>query len=240
MSERILVVDEGNTSIKAGLFSENELMEVFKWDSNIAVQSILELQRKWGSLHVYCSTVIRNSVLSAIPGICVFIHSDVKSLQIQYGNPAGLGHDRVLAALGAKQLFPQYSNMLIFDLGTCVTQTLLQGGQSIIGLVISPGRGMRAKALHTFTSQLPALDGDHFTENNEKFDTIQNLEYGAFLGWKLELEKWICYWKSRINIDAIVFTGTDSRFVLDLQSEQNIIKEYLNLYGLNQAWNERG
>ena len=73
-----------------------------------------------------------------------------------------MGKDRLIAVIGANNIFPK-SNVLVIDMGTAITYDILNENNQYLGGAISPGLEMRFKALNHFTDKLPLLN------KNEKF-----------------------------------------------------------------------
>lgn len=75
--------------------------------------------------------------------------------------PEGLGADRVAAIIGARALDPE-SDILLVDAGTCLTFDVVAACGEYRGGSISPGIGIRLKAMHDYTAALPMLqpEGD--------------------------------------------------------------------------------
>lgn len=80
-------------------------------------------------------------------------------LRVDYATPHTLGADRLAAALGAVALQPG-GDLLVVDVGTCVTCDFIEGGQRFVGGNISPGIQMRLRALHDYTEALPLIEAD--------------------------------------------------------------------------------
>lgn len=152
------VIDIGNTRIKLGLFENNELIEVLRFANhqdffevfgtkNIAktiISSVVSFDNKW------LDFISQNNAL-------VLNHETSLPIINLYKTPLTLGYDRIAAACGANMLF-ENKNCLIVDMGTAVKYDYINAKAEFIGGIISLGRQMRFKALHTFTNKLPLLD----------------------------------------------------------------------------------
>lgn len=75
----------------------------------------------------------------------------------KYATPETLGTDRLAAAVAANYLQPG-RDVLIIDVGTCVTFDMVTAGGEYIGGNISPGPSMRLKALNAYTDRLPLVE----------------------------------------------------------------------------------
>lgn len=76
-------------------------------------------------------------------------------LDIRIDNPAQLGSDMVAMAVAACALYPK--PVLIFDLSTATTLSVLDGKGSYIGGMIMPGAALGMEALSRSTAQLPHI-----------------------------------------------------------------------------------
>jgi type III pantothenate kinase len=152
-----IVVDFGNSRIKAGLFNESKLMQRFLLKSLDEVLPILSLPHD----HVIVSSVKEDAEgvlnLSAATGKKIKLTSTtLLPVHIKYTTPHSLGVDRIAGVCGAYQLFPK-EDCLIIDMGTCINYELLDSERNYWGGIISPGLNMRFEAMHTFTARLPLV-----------------------------------------------------------------------------------
>lgn len=154
-----LVIDHGNTRIKAGLFQEERLLETFSFPDKNALQDFLT--------HHHPENLIICSVAGSADEILSWakvgknkwmLHSALPlPITIGYETPATLGTDRIAAVCGALLYFPG-GNCLVIDAGTCITYEFLDHELIYRGGSISPGIKMRFRALHTFTARLPLVE----------------------------------------------------------------------------------
>lgn len=70
--------------------------------------------------------------------------------------PAGLGADRLAADVGAC-MAASGADVLVVDAGTCLTFDFISAERRYVGGSISPGIGLRLRAMHDHTSALPLL-----------------------------------------------------------------------------------
>ena len=126
-----------------------------------------------------------------------------------YASPETLGVDRLAAAVGAQILYG-CRNMLIVDFGTAITVDLVTDGV-FRGGNISPGVGLRFRALHDYTSRLPLCEP---TDGREEFGTTTRtaVEQGVMTGIGYEIEGYIADFGSRYENLCTIFTGGDANF----------------------------
>lgn len=125
-----------------------------------------------------------------------------------YRTPQTLGRDRLAAAVGAATLFPG-RNVLIADFGTAVTVDLVTADNTYRGGCISPGLGMRFKALHDYTARLPlcaptdeCLLAGRTTEEAVRHGVMNSLAF--------EIEGYIARAEAQYENLCVIFTGGDA------------------------------
>ena len=79
-------------------------------------------------------------------------------LKIKLDNPLQLGSDRVADAVAATNLYP--CPLIIIDMGTATTVSVVDADKNFIGGMIMPGLMVSMEALATKTSQLPHIGLD--------------------------------------------------------------------------------
>lgn len=149
-----------------------------------------------------------------------------------YETPETLGKDRLAAAVGANELFPD-QNLLIIDAGTAITYDLVSEKNEFIGGNISPGLQMRFKALNHFTGKLPLVS------YSEEFQTIGRnttdaIRAGVQNGILYEVAQTIELFNKNYQNLQIVMTGGDSIF-FDKKLNYTIFVHFnITLIGLNR------
>ena len=152
-----LIIDLGNSRIKAAFFQDADLVQKF------LLQETKELDQLLSRTH---DNIIVSSVASDASNILAasiatgrkiqLTSSTPVPVQVRYATPETLGVDRLAAACGALQLFPGQA-CLVIDTGTCINYEVLDDEGVYWGGIISPGVAMRFKAMHTFTARLPLI-----------------------------------------------------------------------------------
>ena len=158
-----LVLDFGNTKIKAAVFSQsNEILEIFTWD-NYSEQTINEIKGKYLIDSVLlCSVVaVSNEVedyLKSNFSFYIRLDSSTKlPIKNNYSTPHTLGLDRIAAAVGANMLCPN-TPLLVIDMGTAITYDFVNASNEYEGGNIAPGVNMRLRAMNNYTNKLPLLE----------------------------------------------------------------------------------
>ncbi|MCM1373318.1 MAG: type III pantothenate kinase [Bacteroides sp.] len=205
-----LLLDIGNTRLKASLADGDELRPVQDWAvyvqdaeavlvSNVAGEKSLPVE---AMMHPHCHILTWQS-----PEARTWL-KDI---------PMGLGADRVAADIGARSMCP-HSTLLIIDAGTCLTFDVIAADGRFLGGAISPGICLRLKAMHEHTSALPMLDarGEHPVLG---YNTPTAMRSGAINGVKWEIEGYIRYVLNRYPDLQVFFTGGNrTEFPDDLRS----------------------
>jgi len=149
-----------------------------------------------------------------------------------YETPETLGKDRIAAAVGANEFFPN-QNLLIIDAGTAITYDLVSEKNEFIGGNISPGLQMRFKALNQFTGKLPLVS--YFDEfQNIGRNTTEAIRAGVQNGILYEIAQTIELFNKNYKNLQIVMTGGDSIF-FDKKLNYTIFVHFnITLIGLNR------
>ena len=106
-----------------------------------------------------------------------------------YKTPLTLGADRLAAVVGANWLQPD-ADVLVIDIGTCITFDFINAAGVYEGGNISLGPTMRLRALHEFTARLPLVErkGETTLLGQTTETSIRN---GVVFGIKYEIEGYI-------------------------------------------------
>lgn len=233
-----LVIDIGNTRTKIALFNEHDLM------FNVPVEHFsADHARMLKDEHVQLDRAILSSVKPYDEKLKHFLENNF-SFFLELGNttdlpienlyetPETLGKDRLAAAVGANELFPD-QNLLIIDAGTAVTYDLVSDKNQFLGGNISPGLEMRFKALNRFTGRLPLIGAsDYFPVFGKNTDDA--IRAGVQNGLIFEMEQTIEYFNRNYQNLQIIMTGGDSYF-FDKKLKYSIFVHFnLTLIGLNR------
>ncbi len=159
-------------------------------------------------------------------------HQTELPIENLYETPETLGKDRLAAAVGANELFPD-QNLLIIDAGTAITYDLVSEKNEFVGGNISPGLQMRFKALNHFTGKLPLVSySDEFQEIGR--NTTDAIRAGVQNGILYEIAQTIELFNKNYQNLQIVMTGGDSIF-FDKKLNYSIFVHFnITLIGLNR------
>lgn len=129
-----------------------------------------------------------SSLLAAIDCPCKMELTPATPVPLRnlYASPETLGADRLAAAVGASALFPG-KDLLVADIGTACTFDVVTAAGEYLGGNISPGPGMRLRALNHYTARLPLVSGHADFIPGIGQTTVEALRCGAMRGVVAEL-----------------------------------------------------
>jgi type III pantothenate kinase len=209
-----LVLDFGNTRIKAAVFKNGKISELhFFKDVHelLRGQSLIE-----SSSRIMLATVTNQHLAltekwSKKKEIITFNNTLSIPLKNRYESPDTLGHDRLLASIGAFSLYPN-KPVLVMDFGTCIKYNFTNEHNEFLGGAISPGLEMRYKALNHFTEKLPLLSAEYNYNQLIGNNTINSIHSGVITGVLKETEGIINEYKQIYPNLICLGTGGDSDF----------------------------
>ncbi len=157
-----LIIEQGNTSTKVGIFDKNTLVES-KQFRTFGIEPLTSLFRQYPLSSGIFSTVTDSdkefvAYLNEHLEHFINLEEEVKlPIKIGYKTPKTLGSDRIAAAVGAVAEQPG-KDLLVIDAGTCITYELITSDGLYHGGNISPGLTTRFRSLHAFTRRLPLIE----------------------------------------------------------------------------------
>ena len=236
----ILVIDVGNTQIKAAVFEQNtlqykEIIPYSEWQ--IAVKKILKNFKK-----------IKNIVVASVGKLnkedffelnsqinLFFISREIRfPFQNLYKTPNTLGIDRMILATGAILQFPN-KNRLIIDAGTCITYDYVDSENNYLGGAISPGIRLRYQALNNYTAKLPLLTKEEPISSIGN-STNQSIHSGVINGVANEIDGFINDFMAKNENFIIILTGGDAEFLAKRLKNTIFANPNFLLESLNQTF----
>jgi len=230
-----LVIDIGNTLLKAAIFKNNLLIVSIEFKDNfeLNIESVLD---KYPITHSIVSNVSNfneglNYLLSIRTKQILFYESVNIPFTNSYSTISTLGKDRIALVSAASKEFSK-ENVLIIDLGSCITYDFKNSKNYYLGGSISPGIHMRYKSLNDYTANLPLLNFKNITNFVGK-STEESIHSGVVNGVVQEVNGTISQYKDEFKEIKIILTGGDSKFLL--KKIKNTIFAHSNflLVGLN-------
>jgi len=223
-----LTIDIGNSRTKLGIFDGETLIErpVLKTPKINEIAHIIDIHGIEGAI---CSSV------AAYPSeLDDFLRENLFYIQLEtttplpikndYKTPETLGKDRIAAAIGAWQIFPN-QNLVVIDAGTCITIDFVH--QSGVYM------GVRYKAMHHFTSRLPLVKRQRL-DGFIGYSTETCMRLGAQMGASLEMEGFISRYTKEFGEIRVIITGGDADYFVNELKNEIFARPNLVLTGLNE------
>ena len=238
-----LIIDEGNTHIKYGVFEEGSNNEVALYESkDYNAKEVAEIIKKHNVRHAIYSSVRggNEDLIADVSHSVDFIqltHETEVPLINKYRTPNTLGMDRLAACVGASSIAGKDANILVIDVGTAITYDIVSKGE-YLGGNIAPGMQMRLNALHTFTAKLPQVDIN--TEWKEIGDDTQTAIYsGCYSGILHAIAESYRRSSQKFPKLLVFLTGGGSKYFESNIKIKIFAKENLLRIGLNRILNDK-
>jgi type III pantothenate kinase len=230
-----LTVDIGNTNIKVAEFEDNKIVltRIYK---TFGAGQLKGLEHYSEIKNIIISSVVSNNKVvrdlrSMKCNVLEFDYNTPIPVKNDYKTPESLGNDRLAAVVGAYNIFPGF-NVFIIDAGTAITYDILTGDAVYIGGNISPGMGMRFRALNRFTEKLPLMgSGENYSDfgNTTESAIISGVQKGIIY----ELEGYINEAESKFKNLKVILTGGDAKFFDKILKKRIFVEPNLICIGLN-------
>ena len=229
-----LAIDIGNTFTKTALFDNKELvsyvvsekvMDAIHLANRQDVTSII-ISSVGKDISHYLNLIENKERIRVLDGTCNL------PFTLNYESQGTLGVDRVAAVAGGLYLF-QNTNLLVIDLGTCVTFDFIDKNKVYQGGAISPGMQMRFKALNQYTAKLPLITNPTETVELIGKTTTQCLESGVINGLVAEINFQIEAYQNQFEKLQVIICGGDATFFTPKINKDVLLCSELVMLGLN-------
>ena len=170
----ILAVDIGNSNIVLGCFDENEILFEDRLstdrDSTVLEYAVI-IKTSLEMHHLEYEQITGAIISSVVPSVTENVQQAIfrligqqamvvspgmkTGLNIILDDPKQLGSDRVADAVGAIGEYP--CPLIIVDMGTATTISVIDGQKNFMGGMIIPGLQVSLDSLANRTSQLPHI-----------------------------------------------------------------------------------
>lgn len=210
-----LIVDIGNSLMKFAFFDANKLVQQF----SLPVEEASKLPEILTNYPVPSSCFLSSvrdlpeAFLMSLPQsieVKQLDHLTPLPFKINYSTPETLGRDRIALVAAAYQRFPE-QNVLVIDVGTCITYDFLSKDGVYYGGGISPGIQLRFKAMHQFTGKLPMapmVENPPLVGNS----TMASLQSGVMHGIQAEMEGIIRKYMEIYEDLTVLLGGGDNKY----------------------------
>ncbi|MCC7301442.1 MAG: type III pantothenate kinase [Bacteroidia bacterium] len=232
---KVLVVDIGNTRQKMLLYSNGKKRGTVRTSPPSDRKSLRKMISTTRPDLVFISSVHRKVPK---PGgrvtVAAFTSSTPVPLKNKYRTKFTLGSDRLASAVGAAVLFP-HKNVLVVDAGTCIKFNFVNKKGEYLGGSISPGIGMRFKALHNFTERLPLVTtrSQHPLTGSTTGASVRS---GVINGAVEEVKGMINAYKVKYPGLVVVLTGGDASCFVKSLKMRIFAVPHLILDGLHEIF----
>ncbi len=227
-----LVIDIGNSSVKASFANGMSLEEVVRFDGEDVAGFIWGIANNREIAVIAVSSVRKfaegffNQFTNLCQKLIVVDHSTEIPLINRYKSPTTLGTDRLIAAVAAAELFPGRKS-IIFDFGTALTIDFIGENREFSGGNISLGMRSRFRALHDYTERLPLINTPVDVVDIGG-NTSEAVASGVILGLIFEIEGYMKSYPEYIYI----FTGGDAIYFAEKLKSSIFVVYNLVLMGL--------
>ncbi len=245
----ILAIDMGNSNIVIGgidekhtYFMERITTDVRKTDLEYAVsiKNIFEIHRLdlkdvegaiLSSVVPPLNPIIQAAVRKVTGMHCKLVGAGMKTgMNIRMDDPKKVGSDLIVDSVAAKAEYPL--PIIVIDMGTATTITVVDANGDYVGGVIHPGLRVSLDTLSSRTAQLPHIDlekpGPVIAKN-----TIESMRSGILYGSASMMDGIIDRMEEELNTKAsVVATGGLAPFVAPLCRHHIIVDDDLLLKGL--------
>ena len=219
----LLAIDVGNTNIVLGVLDGDKIIHKGRLHTNINATSdeysikldtFLKLRGVYGkSDGAIISSVVpplirplRKAVKFVTGQEALVVGPGIKTgLSIKIDDPSQLGADMVVGAVAAKEKFP--CPIIIFDLGTATTGSVIDKNGDFIGAVITSGVKTSLTALASGTALLPLIE---ISAPKKVIGTnsIDSLRSGAVIGTAAMIDGFIDRFEEELGEKAtVIITG---------------------------------
>ena len=214
-----IVVDIGNTRIKWGLCSSEQVWSVASlppddanaWDKQWHDWK-LERVQEWIVAGVHPKR--RDALVAWLEKRCdsvrLLISAKELPIQVEVEQPDKVGIDRLFNAVAANRRRQEHVAAILVDAGSAVTVDYLDGNGTFRGGAIFPGFRLMASALHEHTALLPIVEMDE-SVLVPGTSTIPAMQAGIFHAVLGGIERLIAEYQHRYPTPFEVFlTGGDA------------------------------
>jgi type III pantothenate kinase len=159
-------------------------------------------------------------------------------LKLPMANPAEMGADRVVDAIGGLDIYG--GPVLVIDFGTATTYDLILADGTFVAGITSPGIKISANALWNEAAKLPEIEikkPDSILAKN----TITSMQAGLVYGYIGQVEYIIKKVKEESKIDdlKVIATGGLGRIIFDETDMIDVFDADLTLKGIMRTYKKQ-
>lgn len=246
----ILAIDVGNTNIVLGCIEDSRIL----FEARIATDRIKTSDQYCAELKTMLSLfevtpeLIEGSIISSVVPLvqqvmvraverltgkpCLTVGPGLKTgLNIKIDNPAQAGSDLIVGAVAAIEEYG--APLLVIDLGTATTISVIDKDGVFRGGTIAPGVMLSLNALSSGTAQLPGISLEK-PRRAIGTNTIDSMRSGLLLGSAAMLDGMVERIEEELGYPAkVVATGGLAKFIVPLCRREMLTDDSLLLKGLD-------
>lgn len=245
----LLAIDIGNSNIVVGVVDNGHILRKARMATDLiktSDQYWIELKGILGLFEITTDQIEGIIISSVVPPVLNSCRTAVKKLtgldpmvvgpgmktgvNILLDNPAQVGSDLITAAAAALREYP--TPMLIVDMGTATTITVLDKNGAFLGGSICPGVKISAEALSGRTAQLPAISLEAPAKAIGR-NTVDSMRSGLMVGSAAMLDGLIMRMEKELGEKVtVVATGGIARYIIPMCEREIQYDHDLLLKGL--------
>ncbi|MCD7751353.1 MAG: type III pantothenate kinase [Lachnospiraceae bacterium] len=249
----ILAIDIGNTNLVIGCIEGEQICFEERLSTNISKTeleyvvdfiTILNLHQIEKESITGCivasvvpplNTVVKSAIEKLLHISPIFVGPGVKTgLNIAIDNPASVGADLIVNAVAGLKEYG--APLVMIDMGTATTITVLDEKKNYIGGIIMPGLKVSLEALVNGTSQLPRIS----LEAPKKViarNTVDSMKSGMVIGQAAEMDGLIDrIWEELGMETPVVASGGLAGFIVPHCRKKIILDNELTMKGLGYIY----
>ena len=251
----ILTIDVGNANIVIGLVKNEKIIFDAKLRTDITKTSdeyCIDLKMLMDVYKIQPEQIQGSIIASVVPQVLNSMQSAVRKLtgksalvvgpglktglNIQIENPSQTGADLVASAVAALQEHP--APLIIVDMSSTTTMTVLDKSGTLIGGSIGPGVKMSLDALTDRTALLPGLQLDQPKKVIGR-NTTDCMRSGVMLGAACMVDGMVERMEQELGYRAtVIATGSIARFIVPMCRREVIYDKDLLVKGLAALYRE--
>ena len=231
-----LLIDSGNTKDKLAFVENDKIVKSFIYDnlSVVMLQNILKNVKIEKS--IFCSVTNNtdiNDFLDSKFHNFTLNHNTKTKIINNYSSKNSLGADRIALVSGAKEVYP-LDDVVVIDVGTCITYDFVNNNYEYFGGMISPGYELRLKVLHEktsiqFSGVMPKKMNLNITSNNSE----NCVHSGIYFGILSEINGIFNLYNQNYKNLKFIFTGGNYTYFKNHLKFSHIFDKNLIFKGLN-------
>ncbi len=245
----ILTIDIGNTNIVlGGVEGQNIVLECRLTTDRVKTSDTycIELKTLLEIYEMETDTIEGVIISSVVPQVLNSVRSAIRKLlhleplvvgpglktglNIKLENPAQIGADLVAADVAALQEYKP--PLVIIDLGTATTMSVLDETGAHLGGCVCPGVKISLEALTGKTSLLPGISLERPRQAIGR-STIEAMESGVMLGTAAMLDGMLDRFREELGQPfTVIATGGLAKFIAPLCRHEMVLDRHLLIKGL--------